>query len=262
MLALWDRKVTFVSVSQFWGLALCSPFWSVSGPFVTQRLIVFTWKKKKRKKGGSRKREGPKRKEKKKDNNKPPADFKPVQWVLLVFLDATGRGGWASLFSLPLVLRVWGPGLGRTIQFPGLWPRSSVSCQAQISHSAAPSTEPETSGAHGSPLLLSLDAQCQTGQAHGSPPPLTVGAPAATGELLTKQLPAVLIKCRAFHTALLFDQSGDYPSQDPTWTDSSLLQVPPGTPVSRVLASTVPPDVYRLCVSPTLSLLPPATSST
>ena len=27
--------------------------------------------------------------------------------------------------------------MGNTIQFPGLWPRSSMSCQVQISHSAA-----------------------------------------------------------------------------------------------------------------------------
>ena len=66
--------------------------------------------------GEEKKREKRERgsKNKKKDN-KPPADFKPVQRVLLVFLDATGRGGWALLFSLPLVLRGWGPGLGHNI---------------------------------------------------------------------------------------------------------------------------------------------------
>ena len=51
----------------------------------------------------------------------PPADLKLVQQVLLVFVDATGRD-WALLFSLPLVLRGWGPGLGHTIQFPALGP--------------------------------------------------------------------------------------------------------------------------------------------
>ena len=40
MPALWDSKVTFVSVSQFLRLALCSPFGSVSGPFETPHLIV------------------------------------------------------------------------------------------------------------------------------------------------------------------------------------------------------------------------------
>ena len=39
----------------------------------------------------------------------------PVQGVLLVFLDATWRGDWALLFSLPMVLRGWGPGLGHNI---------------------------------------------------------------------------------------------------------------------------------------------------
>ena len=40
MPALWDSKVTFVSVSQSLGLALCSLFRSVSGPFVSPHLIV------------------------------------------------------------------------------------------------------------------------------------------------------------------------------------------------------------------------------
>ena len=40
MPALWDSKVTFVSVSQFWGLGLCSPFGCVSGSLVTPRLIA------------------------------------------------------------------------------------------------------------------------------------------------------------------------------------------------------------------------------
>ena len=40
MPALWDSKMTFGSVSQVLGLALCSFFLSVSGPFVTPHLIV------------------------------------------------------------------------------------------------------------------------------------------------------------------------------------------------------------------------------
>ena len=48
-------------------------------------------------------------------------------------------------------------------QFPCLWLRSSVSRQAPVSHSAAHSmSQPETSEAHGSPLLLSPSVQCQT----------------------------------------------------------------------------------------------------
>lgn len=47
------------------------------------------------------------------------------------------KRGWSSLFSLLLFLRGWGPGLSHNIQFPSLRPRSSMSCQTQISHSAA-----------------------------------------------------------------------------------------------------------------------------
>ena len=54
MPALWDSKVTFVSVSQFWGLALYSPFGSVSGPFLTPCLIVSLGGRKKK---GKKKRE-------------------------------------------------------------------------------------------------------------------------------------------------------------------------------------------------------------
>ena len=57
MPALWASKVTFVSVSQFLVLALCSPFGSVSGPFIISRLIVSLW---------GRKQRGKKREEKKK----------------------------------------------------------------------------------------------------------------------------------------------------------------------------------------------------
>ena len=63
----WESKVTLVSVSQFWGLALCSPFLSVSGPFVTPHLLVSL--------GGRKKKEKKDRGKKK----KPPTDFKPVQ---------------------------------------------------------------------------------------------------------------------------------------------------------------------------------------
>ena len=72
MPALWASKVTFVSVSQFWGLALYSPFGSVSGPFLTPCLIVSLGGRKKK---GKKKREDPKRKK----NKKLPADLKLVQ---------------------------------------------------------------------------------------------------------------------------------------------------------------------------------------
>ena len=67
MPAQWNGKVTFDSVSQFWGLALCSPIGSVSGPFVTPCLILSLWERKKKEK--KREKQHPK---------KPPADFKTV----------------------------------------------------------------------------------------------------------------------------------------------------------------------------------------
>ena len=78
MPALWNSKVTFVSVSWFLGLALCSPFQSISGPFVTPCLIVSLGRRKK-KVGGGRKREDSKTKGKEKKDNKPSGDFKPLQ---------------------------------------------------------------------------------------------------------------------------------------------------------------------------------------
>ena len=78
-------------------------------------LNVNSNREEKREKMDKRKKSGEKKKGMKK--NKPPADFKPLQWVLLVFIDATGRGGLAtSLYSLPIVLWGWGPGLGHYIQ--------------------------------------------------------------------------------------------------------------------------------------------------
>ena len=64
MPVLWDGKVKFVSVCQFWVLALCSSFGSVSGPFTSPRLFFHLGKEKKRER---------------KEKNKPPADFKPIE---------------------------------------------------------------------------------------------------------------------------------------------------------------------------------------
>ena len=243
MPVLWDSKVTFASVSQFWGLALCSPFGSVSGPCVTPHLIVSLGKRKK--KGGKRKRNGKK--------NKPSADFKPVQQVLLVFLYPTGIGGMGFTFLPSSGFERLGTRSGSQYsQFPSLRSRSSVSCQAQISHSA-------------SGCAVQDKFRCQVPLRHSASGHVQLnhswGEPATAQEFLTKQLPAVLNKCTAFHTAQLSNQSGDYPSQGLTQPNSSLLQMFPGTSISLVLASTVPADVYRLRVSPTLSLFPPDTSS-
>ena len=121
---LWDSKVTFVSVSQCWGLALCSLFGSISGPFVTASLIVSLGERKKGKK------------ERGKKKNKLPADFKPTERVLLVFLDATERGGLDFTFLPSYGFERMGTRSGlQYSQLPRLWPRVSVRCLAQISHS-------------------------------------------------------------------------------------------------------------------------------
>ena len=61
MPAVLNNKVTFVSVSQFLRLALCSSFRSASGPFVTPHFIVSLGGRKKK---GKKKREELKRKKK------------------------------------------------------------------------------------------------------------------------------------------------------------------------------------------------------
>ena len=86
--ARWASKLTFVSVSQFWGLALCCPSGSISGPFVTTPCPVVSL--------GGRKKKGKKRE--REEKNKPSGDFKPIQQVLLVFLDATGIRGLSFSF--------------------------------------------------------------------------------------------------------------------------------------------------------------------
>ena len=63
MPALWDSKVTFVSVSWILGLTLCTPF-DLSLDFVTPCLIVSLGRRKIKGRGGG-KTEDPKRKGKK-----------------------------------------------------------------------------------------------------------------------------------------------------------------------------------------------------
>ena len=108
------------------------PLWSVSGRFVTPSLIVsLVGRKRKGKKWEDLKR-------KIKIKNKPPADFKSVQQVLLVFLDGTERGGLGFTFLPSYGFERMGTKSGlQYSQFPGLQPRSCMSCQVQISHSSA-----------------------------------------------------------------------------------------------------------------------------
>ena len=57
---------------------------------------------------------------------------------MLVFLDATGRGGLGFAFLPSYGFERMGTRSGlQYSQFPGLQPRSSVSCQAQVSHSVS-----------------------------------------------------------------------------------------------------------------------------
>ena len=115
----WGIKVKFVIVSQFLGLGLCSHFGSVSGPFRAPGLIVSLGERKK----------------KRQRKNKPPADFKPTERVLLVFLDAAGRWGLGFTFlpSYDFVRMGTRSGLQYS-QLPSIQSRSSVSCWVPTVH--------------------------------------------------------------------------------------------------------------------------------
>ena len=84
---------------------------------------------------GEEKKRKRKRKRKKERNKKPPADFKPTEGVLLVFLDTTGRGGlgFTFLHSYGFV-RMGARYRPQYLQLPSLQPRSSMSCQAPTVH--------------------------------------------------------------------------------------------------------------------------------
>ena len=111
----WNRNGKFVSVSQLLGLALCCISGSVSVHFITPGLIVSHMGEKRR--------------------GEPPVDFKPTKRVLVVFLDATGRGKmvFAFLPSCSFVRMGSSSGLQYS-QLPSLQLRSSMHCQAPIIH--------------------------------------------------------------------------------------------------------------------------------
>ena len=114
MPVLWDSKVKFCQFLSFWG-SLVLPLWFCVWTFHNFISYCLTWGKKK----------------KGKEKKKPPADFNPVERVLLVFLIATGRGDLAFAFlpSYGFVRMVTRSGLQHS-QLPNHHPRSSVSCQA------------------------------------------------------------------------------------------------------------------------------------
>ena len=112
------------------GLATCSLFGYISRPFVITFLIISL--------GGRKKRKN-KRKEWKKI--RPPHDFKPIEQVLLVFLDDTRRRELGFTLLLCYGFARIGTRCGlQYSQLTSFWPRSSVYCQAQISLSVSAST--------------------------------------------------------------------------------------------------------------------------
>ena len=82
------------------------------------------------------------------------------------------------------------------------------------------------------------------------------GELATAQDFLTKQLPTVLNKHTAFHTAQLSNCSGYFWAWVQMTHLFSLLQVLPSTPISLVQASPVSVVVYRLCVSYFISIFP------
>ena len=121
MPVLWDSKVKFVSVSQFWRLALCSPLGCLC-TFHNSTSYCLTWGKEKNQRG----------------KKKISLLLKPVEHVLLVLLDATGRGGLGFTFLPSYGFMRMGTRSGlQYSQLPSLWPRSSMNFQAPISHSAS-----------------------------------------------------------------------------------------------------------------------------
>ena len=89
----WNRNGKFVSVSQLLGLALCSLFGSVSGPFTVPGLIVSLWGRKKKNK-----------KKKKEDKKSLLLTLNPLSQFCWYFWMSQEEGGWALLSYLPMVL--------------------------------------------------------------------------------------------------------------------------------------------------------------
>ena len=121
MPVLWDSKVKFVCFSVL-GVSLVLPLWICLWTFHNSISYCLAWGKKKEKERGKKK-------------NKPPADFKPGERVLLVFLDDTGRGGLGLAF-LPCYgfSRIGARPKPQYSQLPSLQPKSSMSCQASTVH--------------------------------------------------------------------------------------------------------------------------------
>ena len=198
--------------------------------------------------------------------NKPPADLKPVHQVLLVFLDATGRGGLVFPFLPSYGFERMGTRSGsQHSQFPSLCPRSSMRCQAQISHSASGHTawvRPwvccPTQALSLWALSLWAHSERQAQRHCGSPLSLWVGLKSPSG------WSSCCSSCLWYLTNTQCFTQPNFPTSPeiiqvsvrlvPTPPKSSLLQMSPS--ISLVPVSTVPADMYCFCVSPTSSLFP------
>ena len=114
MQLLSNSKVKFVSVSQLLALALWSLFGSVSCPYTAQGFISYTWGKK---------------------SLLLTLNMPRAKGVLLVFLDATSRGGlgFAFFFSCGSVRMGARSGLQYS-RLTSFQPRLSVCCQAPTVH--------------------------------------------------------------------------------------------------------------------------------
>ena len=128
---VWHSKVKFVSVSQLLGLAFCSLYGSVSGPFTTPGLIVSL---------GGRKIEKGKQQISLLLTLNPLSKFCWSSWM------PQEEEGCASLFSLPVVLQGWGRSGSQYSQLPSLQPRSSMSCPTVHLHKARAFNPPVVRG--------------------------------------------------------------------------------------------------------------------
>ena len=120
--------------------------------------------------------------------------------------------GGPSLFSLPMVFRGWDQ-FWVTI-FTVSWPLAQVLCELPGSNMPLSLWVHSVSQSQAQSLV---QAGCSSAQLLSlwacAAEIILKGEPVAAGGFLRKQLPALLKKCTAFHTAQLSNQSRDYLSQ-------------------------------------------------
>ena len=140
------------------------------------------------------------------------------------------EGGWFLLFSLPMVLRGWGPGLGHNIHsFPASGPGPQWAARLKSATQSLGSQRGSGPGMGFHSATQPLGSQLKSSSGTwfylatqflwlNSSHPLVELATAH--KFLSKQLPTVLNKCMAFHTAQLSNQSVEYLGQNPTGLNS------------------------------------------